>query len=164
MKTLPKYKGLHVPLKYNKKLKTAADYCKSREWNSNINECENIPGCGTCLFRYHSDCNKKSFNQWIKTNEMKKTVTLQTENILKAHEEGCEDVKKVLETLHPELFKEEIHPLFEGNVEWQKEARGLITEVIRGCISKYDMKDKIKGDTNNDKVDNIIEAIYKLTK
>ena len=36
------------------------------------------------------------------------TVTLKKENVLKAYEDGCEDVKKVLENLHPDLFEPKI--------------------------------------------------------
>jgi hypothetical protein len=32
-------------------------------------------------------------------------IKINEENFLKAHKEGCSDVKKVLETLAPELFK-----------------------------------------------------------
>lgn len=39
------------------------------------------------------------------------TIDVTEENIMKAHENGCEDVKRVLETLFPALFKEK---------EWEK--------------------------------------------
>ena len=41
-----------------------------------------------------------------------KTIKLKEENILKAHKEGCSDVKKVIENLVPELFpKQETYKL-----------------------------------------------------
>lgn len=37
-----------------------------------------------------------------------KNITITKENLLKAHSEGCDDTKKVLETLCPDEFEDEI--------------------------------------------------------
>jgi hypothetical protein len=46
-----------------------------------------------------------------------KEIKITKENLLRAHKEGCNDVKKVLETLVPEVFKKEIvFPCYAYNV------------------------------------------------
>ena len=66
------------------------------------------------------------YNDFKKVRENMNTVNILVENMKKAHAEGCGDVKKVLETLAPDVFATKF-PCF---------AQGAVTRAIYLFLSE----------------------------
>ncbi len=88
-----------------------------------------------------------------------KNITITKENLLKAHSEGCDDTKKVLENLCPDEFEKKIEFRTDKIYAFKKGGEVWKVNIASGVYRAIPMKDSWDEWLEREKPEDLLSAI-----